>query len=91
LLFFAVSDRILFVKKDIHPKYYSEAKVSCSCGAVFAVGSTKPELRVEICGNCHPFYTGTEKIVDTAGRVERFKSKVAKAAGLPRATKKSKK
>ena len=79
----------LFVKKDIHPKYYPEAKVSCSCGAVFAVGSTKPELRVEICGNCHPFYTGTEKIVDTAGRVERFKSKIAKAASLPRAVKKA--
>lgn len=66
------------MRKDIHPEYFPEAKVSCACGAVFAVGSTKPELGVEICGNCHPFYTGTEKIVDTAGRVERFKKKMAK-------------
>ncbi|MDP3661669.1 MAG: 50S ribosomal protein L31 [bacterium] len=72
------------MKKEIHPKYYPEAKVSCACGAVFAVGSTEPTLQVEICGNCHPFYTGTEKIVDTAGRVERFKTKMAKTAAKPR-------
>ena len=76
------------MKKDIHPKYFPDAKVSCACGAIFAVGSTKPELKVEICGNCHPFYTGAEKIVDTAGRVERFKSKIAKTAAKPRVTKK---
>jgi large subunit ribosomal protein L31 len=75
------------MKKDIHPKYYPEAKVTCACGAVFAVGSTKPELQIEICGNCHPFYTGAEKIVDTAGRVERFKAKVAKKAATPKAKK----
>jgi large subunit ribosomal protein L31 len=68
------------MKAEIHPKYYPEAKVSCACGALFAVGSTQPELHIEICGNCHPFYTGAEKIVDTAGRVERFKAKVAKKA-----------
>lgn len=75
------------MKADIHPKYYPEAKVTCACGAVFAVGSTKPELKIEICGNCHPFYTGAEKIVDTAGRVERFKAKMARKAPAPRAKK----
>lgn len=71
---------IFSMKKDIHPKYYSEGKATCACGALFAVGSTKPELTVEICSNCHPFYTGADKVVDTAGRVERFKAKTAKAA-----------
>jgi large subunit ribosomal protein L31 len=75
------------MKTDIHPTYYPESKVTCACGAVFAVGSTKPELKVEICGNCHPFYTGAEKIVDTAGRVERFKSKMAKKSAAPRVKK----
>jgi len=78
------------MKAEIHPKYYPEAKVSCACGAVFAVGSTKPELNIEICGNCHPFYTGAEKIVDTAGRVERFKSKMAKKSSAPKTKKTSK-
>ena len=78
------------MKSDIHPPYYPTAKVSCACGAVFAVGSTQPELKVEICGDCHPFYTGTEKIVDTAGRVERFKAKIAKTAAKPKAKKATK-
>ena len=60
------------MKKDIHPKYYKEAKVSCACGNTFTTGSTKPEIRVEICNKCHPFFTGTEKFIDTEGRVERF-------------------
>ena len=68
------------MKKDIHPQYFPEAKTTCACGAIFAVGSTKQELHVEICSQCHPFYTGTDKIVDTAGRVERFKAKRAKSA-----------
>ena len=68
------------MKKDIHPKFYTEAKATCACGAIFAVGSTKSELNIEICSQCHPFYTGGDKIVDTAGRVERFKAKTAKAA-----------
>ncbi len=68
------------MKKDIHPPYYPEAKATCACGAIFAVGSTKPEFRIEICSQCHPFYTGADKIVDTAGRVERFKRKTAKSA-----------
>ncbi len=61
------------MKKDIHPKYYENIKVTCACGNVFQSGSTKPELHVEICSACHPFYTGKEKLIDTAGRVERFR------------------
>jgi len=61
------------MKKDIHPKYYEDITVTCACGNVFKSGSTKPELHVEICSACHPFYTGKEKLIDTAGRVERFR------------------
>lgn len=66
------------MKTDIHPKYFEKAKVTCACGNKFEIGSTKPEINVEICGVCHPFYTGKEKIIDTAGRVEKFKRKMAK-------------
>ncbi len=65
------------MKKDIHPTYYPQAKVSCACGATFTTGSTLPELKVELCSACHPFYTGKQKLVDTARRVEKFKSRVA--------------
>ena len=65
-------------KKDIHPKYYEDATVRCACGNTFKVGSTKEFIEVEICSQCHPFYTGKEKIVDTMGRVERFRKRVAK-------------
>jgi len=68
------------MKKDIHPQFYPEAKATCACGAIFAVGSTKEALSVEICSECHPFYTGTDKIMDTAGRIDRFKAKQSKAA-----------
>ncbi len=67
------------MKKDIHPEYFPKAKVVCSCGNTFVVGATQPEVRVEICANCHPFYTGEEKLIDTAGRVEKFKSRRAAA------------
>jgi large subunit ribosomal protein L31 len=60
------------VKDKIHPKYM-EAKVVCACGNTFTTGSTKPLLKVEVCSKCHPFFTGEQRIVDTAGRVERFK------------------
>ena len=60
------------MKPDIHPKYYPEARVVCACGNVFTVGATQPELHVEICAACHPFFTGEQRIVDTAGQVERF-------------------
>ena len=69
------------MKKDIHPKYY-QAKVTCACGNTFTVGSTMPEIKVEVCAKCHSFFTGQEKLVDTAGRVERFKKMVAKQAQL---------
>jgi large subunit ribosomal protein L31 len=60
------------VKPNIHPKYY-EAKVHCgSCGTEWTVGSTRQELRVDVCANCHPFFTGKQTIIDTAGQVERF-------------------
>ena len=61
------------MKEKIHPKYYPDAKVTCSCGNTFTTGSTRQTLRVELCNKCHPFFTGEQKIVDTAGRVERFK------------------
>lgn len=63
------------MKKGIHPKYYSNAVVKCACGNTFTTGSTSPELRVEICSKCHPFFTGRQNIVDTAGRVEKFRKK----------------
>jgi large subunit ribosomal protein L31 len=65
------------MKKDIHPKYV-EADVSCSCGNSFKTGSTKPVIRVELCSKCHPFFTGEQRIVDTAGRVERFQKRYTK-------------
>ncbi len=61
------------MKAKIHPTYYQEAVVTCSCGASYTTGSTKGELRVEICNQCHPFYTGEQRIVDTEGRVERLR------------------
>jgi len=68
------------MKKDIHPKYYPQAKVTCACGNTFTTGSTMPEIHTEICSNCHPFYTGKQHLVDTAGRVERFQRLVKKSA-----------
>ena len=61
------------VKREIHPNYYGEALVSCACGNKFTVGSTKEKLLVEICSTCHPFFSDQDKIIDTAGRVEKFK------------------
>ncbi|MCD6230791.1 MAG: 50S ribosomal protein L31 [Dehalococcoidia bacterium] len=63
------------MKSKIHPKYYDDAQVTCLCGNTFVTGSTKPEIRVEVCSRCHPFYTGEHRIVDTLGRVERFKKR----------------
>lgn len=63
------------MKKDIHPTYYKDAIVICACGNTFITGSTKKELRVESCSKCHPFFTGQQKIVDTEGRVEKFRRK----------------
>lgn len=76
------------MKKDIHPNYYPDAVAKCACGNSFKTGSTKPEISVEICSACHPFYTGKEKLIDTAGRVERFKKMVEKGAQIKKGKKK---
>lgn len=68
------------MKKDTHPQWFKEAAVACACGHTFTTGATVPEIKVEICSQCHPFYTGQEKLVDTAGRVEKFEKKLATAA-----------
>lgn len=68
------------MKPDIHPKYF-QAKVHCgSCGTDFELGSTREELRVDVCSNCHPFFTGKQKLIDTAGRIEKFEKKYGKGA-----------
>lgn len=66
------------MKKDIHPKYYPNTQARCACGNSFTVGSTKEYIEVEICSGCHPFYTGKEKMIDTMGRVERFRKRMEK-------------
>lgn len=68
------------MKSDIHPTYYPNAKVKCACGNSWTTGSTMPEVNTGICSACHPFYTGTEKILDTRGRVEKFKKRLEKTA-----------
>ncbi|MGH9840703.1 MAG: 50S ribosomal protein L31 [Blastocatellia bacterium] len=65
------------MKENIHPKYV-ESQVTCACGASWTTRSTRKELHIEICSNCHPFFTGKQKLVDTAGRVERFQKRYAK-------------
>lgn len=64
------------MKKDIHPKYYPEARVTCACGNTWTTGSTQPEIRTDVCSKCHPFYTGEQRIVDTEGQVDRFYKKL---------------
>ena len=66
------------MKEKIHPTYYPDAKVVCACGNSFVTGATKKELRVEVCSQCHPFFTGEQRIVDTAGRIERFRRRYSK-------------
>jgi large subunit ribosomal protein L31 len=63
------------MKEKIHPKYFNDAQVICSCGNTWTTGSTKKTLRVELCSKCHPYFTGEQRIVDTAGRVEKFKKR----------------
>lgn len=70
------------MKKGIHPKYYPEAKVVCSCGNTFTTGSTKELVRTDVCSACHPFFTGEQRIVDTAGQVERFMKRLEKREEL---------
>lgn len=79
------------MKQGIHPQYYPNAKVKCACGNKWTTGSTKPELNVEICSQCHPFYTGKGKTLDTKGRIERFKKRLAKKRPKAAVNKKTKK
>ena len=69
------------MKKDIHPKYV-ECKVTCGCGEIFTTRATKAEIPVEICSKCHPFFTGKQKLVDTAGRVEKFQRRYGKKSAV---------
>lgn len=67
------------MKKDIHPEYHPQAEMTCSCGAVFTSGSTREALSIETCSQCHPFFTGKQKIIDSTGRVDRFKKMTKKS------------
>lgn len=69
------------MKAAIHPQWFPEAKITCACGNTFTVGATVAAIKVDVCYNCHPFYTGQMKYLDTAGRVEAFKTKQAGATG----------
>ncbi|HVR38676.1 MAG TPA: 50S ribosomal protein L31 [Thermoanaerobaculia bacterium] len=72
------------MKPEIHPKY-QQVNVHCACGETWTTGSTRKELRIELCSKCHPFFTGKQKLVDTAGRIDRFKTRFAKKAPAPAA------
>jgi large subunit ribosomal protein L31 len=72
------------MKKSIHPQFYEDAVAVCACGNTFVTGSTRKQLRTDLCSNCHPFYTGEQRIVDTAGQVERFMKRLEhKAPAAP--------
>ncbi len=75
------------MKANIHPQFFTSAKVVCACGNTFTTGSTVEEIHTEICSNCHPFYTGKQKLVDTAGVVDKFKKKMSAAATIKAASK----
>jgi len=79
------------MKKNIHPKYYDDCKVTCACGNKFVTGATVPEMKVEICSKCHPFFTGETKYVDIEGRIERFERKRKAAAQRQKPSPKKKK
>jgi len=70
------------MKKGIHPKFYDNVKVTCACGESFETGATVPEFKVEICSKCHPFFTGKQKFVDTAGKVDKFQKKFGEKRGF---------
>lgn len=72
------------MKADIHPTYHPKATFTCACGAVFTMGSIKEKVSIEICSNCHPFYTGNEKVLDTAGRLDKFNARRSKATAAPK-------
>lgn len=79
------------MKDGIHPKWFPNAKVVCACGNTFTTGSTRQEIRVEVCAACHPFFTGQQKFLDSLGRVEKFQAKQKAVAGKTLVTKKKKK
>ncbi|MEK7627142.1 MAG: 50S ribosomal protein L31 [Patescibacteria group bacterium] len=70
------------MKKKIHPKYFPKTKVQCACGNSFVTGSVKEKIETEICGACHPFYSGKDKLIDTAGIVDKFKKRLEKTKAL---------
>jgi large subunit ribosomal protein L31 len=70
------------MKKEIHPDYFAKAEVTCACGATFTVGSTLKKIQVEICSACHPLFTGKQKVLDTAGRVDKFKKRQTKSDAI---------
>lgn len=70
------------MKKNIHPQWNPQVTVTCACGNTFVSGSTRNEIRVELCSKCHPFFTGQEKLVDTEGRIDKFRKKAAKATKI---------
>ncbi len=72
------------MKQNIHPVYFPEAKIKCACGNVIKIGSTKESMEVEICSNCHPFYTGKKKMIDAAGHVEKFRRRLAHKKPTPK-------
>ena len=78
------------MKKEIHPEYHADAKIICVCGNTIETGATMKEMHTEICGACHPFYTGKEKLVDSAGQVDRFKKKMEKFAAMEKKAKEQK-
>jgi len=81
--FFPTTDIIASrMKQGIHPKYYNQCRVTCTCGNTFTTGATVPEIKVEICSACHPYYTGQSKYIDSEGRIERFERRRKKAASL---------
>ena len=71
------------MKESIHPTYYHDASVTCVCGSTFKTGSTQKEVRVDICSQCHPFFTGKQKLMDTEGRIDRFRKKYGTGAAIP--------
>jgi len=76
------------MKQDIHPKFYEKAVATCGCGKAYTLGMTIEKMAVDICANCHPFYTGKEKLIDTAGKVEKFKQRRAAVEKAPKKAKK---
>lgn len=78
------------MKSGLHPTYSHEAKVVCACGHSFTTGSTVTDIQVEVCSNCHPFFTGKQNLVDTAGRVDRFKKLVERSGTTPIRSKRAK-